>query len=162
MRTIYFSLLIIVSSYGYTQVPVPTFRDIGHQNNYDLLPHLLIWESRQNVSVEKAYAKVLSEGIIRLSSNLGYSNNEYWILLSIVNDSDDLAQRLLEIGNPQIDSITVYRIGTDSIPKIWTRTGDAFTFYDRLIDHRNFLFPFALQPFEQATLLIRINKKTAH
>ena len=159
MRTIYFSLFIALSSYGYTQVSVTPLRDTGLQNNYDVLPHLLIWESKHKVSVEEAYSKVLLEGITRHSSNLGYSNNEYWVLFSVINASDELAQRLLEIGNPQIDSVTVYRIVQDSIPKIWTRTGDAFAFHKRLIDHRNFLFPLVLRADEEVTLLVKLNKR---
>ncbi len=159
MKIIYCSFFILLSSYGYSQVPVPILQDAGHQTNRNLFPHLLIWESKGEVSVEEAYTKVLSEGIIRHSSNFGYSSNDYWIFFSVVNVSDDLAHRLIEIQNPQIDSITIYTVGPDAIPKIWTRTGDAFAFYERLINHRSFLFPLTLQPNEEANFLIKINKR---
>ena len=83
--------------------------------------------------------------------NFGYSSSAYWLRLNI--NAPSAMTRLLEIGFPSLDHVTLYSAGPDG----WhtTASGDQLPFSTRPFDHRNFVFPLHLVSGAQ-TIYLRI------
>ena len=73
----------------------------------------------------------------------GYTNSAYWFRFRAQNPSSDSKHLLLEIAYPLLDSIKVFEVWSNGDVKSWTG-GDERPFAQRLVQHRNFLYPLNL------------------
>lgn len=87
--------------------------------------------------------------------NLGFTESAYWFRLTIVNDTPHAAQPWLEIGNPVLDWLDVYRLDPDGQIHHY-RGGDQRAFTERPIAHRHFLVEWPLAAGQSSELLVRV------
>jgi len=91
----------------------------------------------------------------RQNSNLGFIDNAVWLSLPFENSRNVQTPMLLEIAFPLHDSIDVYLLKGDTVVKDF-QAGDQYSFGQRPIEHRNFLFPHILQANEKLRAVVRI------
>ena len=87
--------------------------------------------------------------------NFGYSDAAHWLKLGIHLSAEAgvaPVRRLLEIGYPSLDYVDLY-IDDSRAP---LRAGDRVALAERVIAHRNFVFPVDLVPGQTATLILRV------
>ncbi|MCM0611378.1 diguanylate cyclase [Marinobacter sediminum] len=90
------------------------------------------------------------------SISLGYGDEVYWFRVELENVADHEAVTFLEIGYPVLDHIELYmnpgKPGSEALV-----LGDKQPFYDRPIDHRNFVVPVTLAAGKKATVYLRVD-----
>ncbi len=87
--------------------------------------------------------------------NYRFSRATIWLRLIIKNDTEKALEYILEVSNPDLDYVDFYEIQYDSIiSKI--QTGELRDVSSRAISHRNFLFPFSIEPEETLTIYISV------
>jgi len=91
--------------------------------------------------------------------NYGFSKSVYWVRFSLTNPSLRKVSKVLEIGFPLLDKIQLYifseKNGFTDLLRYET-TGRDFSFHNRSLEHRNFVFPFTMNPDEKQIFLLRI------
>jgi len=95
-----------------------------------------------------------------LSSSIGFSKNIFWIGFSVKNSTKNDLDEIIEIDNPQLDYVTIYRVLPDSIQSVLI-SGDKLPFHNRVVLHRNYLLPFHLIPGETATFILKLDKRNS-
>ncbi len=89
------------------------------------------------------------------SLSFGFSSAPRWILFGVRNDTPETRDLLLEISNPYLDYVDVYKISDQDKVISHTRLGDKHPATERPITHANFLAPVTLAPTEESRILIR-------
>ncbi|WP_336367963.1 sensor domain-containing diguanylate cyclase [Marinobacter sp. C2H3] len=89
------------------------------------------------------------------SVNLGYGDAVYWFRVRLRNGTDQLAEPFLEIGYPVLDRIEVFA-PTPVSRNLPVVMGDKQPFYERPIDHRNFVLPVSLPPAADTVVYLRV------
>ena len=97
------------------------------------------------------YWEPASEG----NASFGFSLSQFWLRLSVNNDSSSTKNMLLEIAYPLLDDITFYSKKANGEVRT-LETGDAKTFYPRDIDHPSMLFRFQLHDGEKVDLYAKV------
>jgi EAL domain-containing protein (putative c-di-GMP-specific phosphodiesterase class I)/GGDEF domain-containing protein len=92
------------------------------------------------------------------SATLGITSSAYWLRFSIANRTDESLNLVTELAYSQLDDVT-FHVFSGGILQKKVRTGDAFPFYPREIDHPHMLLRFRLAPSESNTIYVRV--KTA-
>lgn len=87
--------------------------------------------------------------------NLGYSQQGYWLRLSLNNPTPKPLERWLEIGYPLLDTIEIFWIKNNQVLKRAV-TGDALPFSQRELPHYNFLTALHFDPESHYELYIRV------
>ena len=89
------------------------------------------------------------------SVSLGYSSRAFWFRVKVRNLLPTEALTFLEISYPVLDHVEVYRAsaGDFADPLV---LGDNQVFYDRPIQHRNFIIPLTLAPASTDTIYLRV------
>jgi signal transduction histidine kinase len=87
--------------------------------------------------------------------NLQITPHTYWIRFTIDNQSD-LHEIMLEVEYPTIDDITLYEPLSDSTYKS-TRLGEFTNYYNRPVDHQNYIFPITLPPNTSRQYFLKVN-----
>ncbi|WNS81385.1 7TM diverse intracellular signaling domain-containing protein [Domibacillus sp. DTU_2020_1001157_1_SI_ALB_TIR_016] len=126
--------------------------------------HLSIFyleDSKQQFSIEEV-AAAQKKHLFRpaeKSPNFGYTDSVYWFRLTVENKTGQ-ERLLLEVPSPPLDSLILYGPdGKGAFQK--TEAGDTKEFGDRLIKHRNFLFPIKLSSGEKKTYYLRVQTEGA-
>lgn len=88
--------------------------------------------------------------------NFGFYDGVVWLKFSVKNDTDKNQHYILEIKNPILDLIELYRL-TDSSEIRLAQTGDYMPFSQRPIQHKNFLLPVKIPAGESITYLLKVN-----
>ncbi|MDX1692557.1 MAG: 7TM diverse intracellular signaling domain-containing protein [Ketobacteraceae bacterium] len=89
--------------------------------------------------------------------SFGFSEQEYWIRLTLENPLPESQQRLLEIPYPLLDVIHFYYPENGTYQR--TVAGDSLPFSQRDFQHRHFIFPVELAPRSRQTLYFRIQSR---
>jgi PAS domain-containing protein len=91
--------------------------------------------------------------------NYGFTKSVYWVRFNLSNNSMSEFSKVLEIGFPLLDKVQLYifsaKNGHYDLLQHET-TGRDFSFKNRAVEHRNFVFPFTMHPEEKLTFLLRI------
>ncbi|GAK50125.1 sensory transduction histidine kinase [Candidatus Moduliflexus flocculans] len=90
--------------------------------------------------------------------NFGFSHSAYWVRFTVRNQERHPSTRLMEIGNPFIDSIRIYEFHNGMLFST-KESGDTVEFRQRDVPHRNFVFQLEFGPQEEATLYLRFQNK---
>ncbi|MFY9180175.1 MAG: 7TM diverse intracellular signaling domain-containing protein, partial [Venatoribacter sp.] len=87
--------------------------------------------------------------------SFGYTNSVYWFRIIIKNNSDEHQDRLLNIDYPVIDYISAYSRVDDGE---WAlkEYGDKYSFYERDLNHRNFVIPIRFDKQSTMELIFRV------
>lgn len=118
-------------------------------------------DASNSASPEQIYEKLKNgEGEPRNGSvySSGYTGSIIWLALKINNTDESIKNMVLEVGDPHINTLEVYKISDTTFEYLGT-AGDLQKFYDRTIADNNFVFPFALNPLESLTLLLKIDNR---
>ena len=87
--------------------------------------------------------------------SFGFDGRPHWFRLAINNKSTTPREVLLEVGYPVLDYLEIYLIHDNQLIEQY-RGGDKFNFYDRPINHRNFVYKLPLDPTQHYEILIRV------
>lgn len=91
--------------------------------------------------------------------NYGFTKSVYWVRFNLYNDSLNEFPKLLEIAFPLLDKVQLYTFSNQNSRNSLLQheiSGRDFSFKQRTIEHRNFVFPFTMHPEEKLTFLLRI------
>ncbi|PVY79121.1 diguanylate cyclase/phosphodiesterase [Tamilnaduibacter salinus] len=92
---------------------------------------------------------------VKSEINSGYKDAVHWFRLELENPKSVAIKRLLEIGYPLLDHLTLYEIVDGRVTQR-TETGDRQPFHRRPIQDRHFLFPVTLPADGDLTILLRV------
>ncbi|HEY3430373.1 MAG TPA: 7TM-DISM domain-containing protein, partial [Cyclobacteriaceae bacterium] len=163
MPTTCFKLLIFfLGLFGATQAfsQGDTLFVTTEEEKIDLLSALNVYSTPSYITPEAALDSIASHGYKIDKATIGFTRDTYWATLNIKNTTSLSLDKILEVSNPQIDCLQVYILSKQKILP-WVLTGDKFPFQQRLVEHRNFIFPFTLQPGESKSLLLKIEKRNS-
>jgi len=84
---------------------------------------------------------------------LGYIDQYVWLYTTVTYRGKKNAEFYLELNNPHMDYLEVFEVrGAEIVSH--GKTGDIFTFRQRPLAHRNFVFPLPFSPGEEKQLLM--------
>ncbi len=90
--------------------------------------------------------------------NLGIAKDNYWIRLSILNQTPGHEKLYLNLENPRINEADVYFLENDSV--LFTTTiGDYYPFDSRLLNNNLFSIPFQLNTNVETVVYMHIRHK---
>lgn len=132
--------------------PATASVDVGHQVE-------LLLDTQRNLTIDDVRRRAFSpvdpgSGDI----NFGYSEAAHWLRLRVHLPADAgvaRVRRLLEIGYPSLDHVDFY---LDDAQRP-LRAGDRVAYSERVIPHRNFVFPVDLVAGQTATLILRVTSE---
>lgn len=87
--------------------------------------------------------------------NAGYTDQGHWYQIHLHNPDAVEIPRLLEVSYPLLDHIELYAVRDGNLVASYV-TGDALTFHQRPLEHRNFVFPVVIPANSQLLLYLRI------
>jgi signal transduction histidine kinase len=125
--------------------------------------HIYIYQDEtNNLKLEDILAsKVQNE--FKLGSqevpSFGIKDVTIWLKLHIKNNLGRETPFVLEIAYPTLDSIFLYTKNDSQGNWNMEFAGDRVPFYQRIVEHRNFIFPLHLNSLETHTIYIKIKNK---
>jgi len=136
--------------------------------SYDLAPYLSFIEDKNATltldKIRRPGAASGSEPGWQPNSigniNFGFTDSVYWFRLELFNGNDQDLSRVIEIDYPLLDRIDVY-MGKRGERVQHIKMGDKLPFDDRIIKHRNFIFPINLPPNDSLELFFRIQTSSS-
>lgn len=103
------------------------------------------------------------DGDLDNTPNFGFSVSAYWFRFDIFNNSEYQRQALIEIPAPYLDNVSIARLFDEQthqaseIAQQYT-LGDAYSFYQRPLDHENLVVPLMLEPGNNPILIKAISQ----
>ncbi|SFM13902.1 sensor domain-containing diguanylate cyclase [Marinobacter zhejiangensis] len=92
--------------------------------------------------------------------SFGYGEEAYWFRLTIKPQASRTSSVLLELAYPVLDKVDVYVQAHGELAQT-LRLGDKLPFYDRPIEHRNFLVPLTLEAGTPVTVFLRVETSSS-
>ncbi|MFE8070990.1 EAL domain-containing protein [Marinobacteraceae bacterium S3BR75-40.1] len=92
--------------------------------------------------------------------NFGYTEDAHWFRLRLDNPNDRPLTRLLEIAYPLLDHVAFFEVLNGQVVQ-QVVTGDRLPFDQRIIAHRDFLFPITLPAGQDHSIYLRIETSGA-
>ncbi|MDI9245826.1 EAL domain-containing protein [Marinobacter sp. CHS3-4] len=129
--------------------------------NSPIQPHFEYLEDPDaNLDIEDIRSRPDNQWQLATDGNatLGITKSAYWLRFTINNQSDDRLNLIAELAYSQLDDVTYHMFSGGEKEKT-VRTGDAFPFYPREVDHPHMLLRFHLSPEQNKTVYVRV--KTA-
>ncbi len=90
--------------------------------------------------------------VARRDASFGYSNQAYWLRVTVHNPADEPINWVLLIGNPLLDKLDAYGLDGERV----YQAGDQRPFEQRWVDHRQLVLPFSLAAGEERELILRM------
>ncbi|MBF0441333.1 MAG: hypothetical protein HQK54_05460, partial [Oligoflexales bacterium] len=90
--------------------------------------------------------------------SFGFTDSVYWLRYAIENKSVSRESYFLELSHYYLDYVELYVFNSDIELKI-IRTGNRYPYYQRPIDHQNFVFPIKIP--QNSTILIMIRGQSS-
>lgn len=135
--------------------------DVLDQARINLSPHADILEDpsgrltfddvRQPSQQDRFAAHAFGEAPL----HFGLTASAIWVRLQLHAGSSEPQQRLLHVGFPLLDDVTLYEY-TPMGGVVQVATGDTRPYAQRPVAHRHFVFPLQLQPGSDRTLYLRV------
>ncbi len=91
--------------------------------------------------------------------NYGFTKSAYWVRFNLNNNTLNDFSKALEVAFPLLDNIQLYIFSINNGHHDLIQheiSGRNFSFKNRIVEHRNFIFPFKIKPDEKLTVLLRI------
>ena len=92
------------------------------------------------------------------SLSFGYRKSAYWLSVDVI--STEKRKMLLEVDWPQLDNLDIYQLKKGKIIQHHA-LGDKRKFFERPVDHRNFLVPIELIASEEVKVVFRVSTDTS-
>jgi len=132
--------------------------------SYDLAPHLLYLEDAKEIltieQVREPGKNLQWQPVPNSSVNFGYSDAVFWFKLQLLNSESFPLRYVIEIAYPVLDQIDIYQI-TDGEKPLHTSMGDKQPFFQRPIQHRNFILPVTLVADTPTKIFIRVKSSSS-
>lgn len=93
--------------------------------------------------------------------SFGYTSDAYWFRFKINNNSADNKSHLFEISYPVLDDIQIYIYDKDKNLIRNIHLGDKKPFYEREVQHRNFLVPLEIDAHDNQVWMVRVKTSSA-
>ena len=95
--------------------------------------------------------------------SLGYIKSVIWLKFTVENQTLDKNNWLLVFDYPLLDDITIHYKNTSDQSGLWSEQvfGDQYAFSKRLINHRAFALPFAINNSQVFEFYVRINTESS-
>ncbi len=90
--------------------------------------------------------------------NYGFTDAAYWVRFKVLNNLDENEDWLLEVAQPQLNSIKLFYVKPNGLQEIKT-TGDHYPFDQREINHPFFLIPLELEHQQITTFYVRVQSR---
>jgi len=126
---------------------------VGLHSNYFLDESGELAVNDLQLRVDKGWLPVKTESL-----SLGYTASAVWIKLELENKSVE-PNWFLHITYPVLDYLDIYVQYKDRTDVY--NLGDRVNFYDRPIDHRDFVIPVYLNLNESATVMLRVSSSSS-
>ncbi|GAA3964818.1 diguanylate cyclase [Allohahella marinimesophila] len=104
---------------------------------------------------ESRWSPVLSE-----TPSFGFTGDTYWARFTISNPTSEPQQLLLEVGYALLDTVKLYQPQGDGEVLV-QEAGDGIPYRDRIMDHRDLLFPLALPAAASQQFYLEIESTSA-
>jgi len=131
---------------------------VNSQDNFTLNNYLYHYEDKSNqadiISVRKRPFTLLKANGL----NAGITPSNHWVYFQIKNNDSHPTTLFIEVDNPRINHLNIYEIRRDSLIN-QLLTGDALPFESRIFPNKTFIYPFTLQPNEEAGFYIMAEKR---
>lgn len=95
------------------------------------------------------------------STSFGFSREYYWLKTSLLNVDNTIRENIITINNPHLDFVKVWQISAQGQEELIYIGGDGMAFNKRTVINRNIVIPIHLEPLEQKTYLIQVDKRGA-
>lgn len=128
----------------------------------NLSSHVRYIEDQNNTLNFDALQTISQEDWNTISSthfSKGYSQSSWWLKITTYNALPQAEERLLEIGYPELDHISVY-IQTEQ-GLIVHHMGDALAFDQRPIKGRNFIVPIVFEPNTKLDMYVKVQSSSS-
>ena len=158
-KPLFTGLILLTSTLVQGQQPDTLFLN-GSEEKIELLPHVRFISSSKNLSADSALKKIVAQSFKLTNATIGYTRDVYWGALVVKNNTTSSVSYLLELDNPQIDSLSIFTYSTVGAEP-WIVTGDKLKFTNRAIPHRNFVFPIQLDVGTSISVLLKIDKRNS-
>jgi signal transduction histidine kinase len=158
-KYIFCAALLLLATSGKSQQPDTLFLT-GAETEINLLPHVKFISSPESIPARDALHLINQKSFTLAEATIGFTRDAYWGAFVIKNISSASIAYLVELENPQIDSLHIFSYSDEEITD-WMLTGDKFPFTQRILPHRNYLFPIKLNPGESKSLLLKIDKRNS-
>ncbi len=89
------------------------------------------------------------------NTDLGFTNDNYWLHFKIKNDSNDEVQYYIETSRPIIDVANFYQIKANG-KILLQKSGDSIPFKERTLQHRKTIFKINLLPLEVGNYYLQL------
>lgn len=87
------------------------------------------------------------------------SDSAYWVKAIIENGTDEVQNIFLDISKPHLNNLSLYRFDHSKLISEM-QTGRDYSFGQRAINHRNFVFEITMLPETEETIFIRVDTKS--
>jgi serine phosphatase RsbU (regulator of sigma subunit) len=109
---------------------------------------------RNNGSTANPQALPIEKRMPTGSSNLGFFDGELWVRFRVCGSADN-DRWMLELAYPFYNKVEIFEERKGKPKKVFSG-GDHIPFKERIIQHRNFLFPFQAGPNDTVNFYIHI------
>ncbi|MCG8612492.1 MAG: diguanylate cyclase, partial [Pseudomonadales bacterium] len=92
--------------------------------------------------------------------NQGFSDSAFWLKIPVKNPTLQQVERLVVVGNPQLEDVSFYLVSEDSAEQFYF-TGSSKPFYERPWLNTAFVFPVNLAAQSEAQIYLRIHSNKA-
>jgi len=121
-----------------------------------------IYRSNKILDVNVAWQKIKTNKLEQLPSNSffpGLADKYYWLVIKLNNTSKINKKLIIEINNPQIDTIYFYEVLKNDSIVLLGESGDEIPFSKRLDANELPVFPININPKKEKTYILMLRKR---
>ena len=102
------------------------------------------------------------EAVKNNEMSFGFSQDFFWILITIKNAAQTSKELYLELKNPHIDTTFFYKIdSTKTVALLLGKGGDRMLFNERPLANRRFIFPIHINGLSTSKYVLLVDKRNA-
>jgi len=138
------ALLLIVCLFSHTHLYADTAEPITTDVNYNAIGKHIVYlgEEEKTLSISDVIQAYESDQFLKWNKPVlttGIGSNPQWISFNVINENTHSVKRRIVVETSWLDLIEFYAVNNGSVIN-QQKSGDQFTFKDRTINHRFFVF----------------------
>lgn len=144
---------------GATATPLPL--DIASAPWLDLSPHIQVCLSRAEASIEQMLGGACEwDSDSPPSVSRGFDRRAFWIRLDLANRSANRLDRLLTVGNPRLQEVSLFQLVPAGPPLVLGRSGTWVALNAKPVPLPKPSFNLEFEPHERKILWLRVASET--
>ena len=155
---VYTGLLLLLAGYWVPAVQANTLLSVSpNQASYSLAPYSEFWHANDEaISLEHLLSDPpeFEQSYRSEDLNFGYTQGDIWLKTELRNSSPEIQRWLVQFEYPFLDYVTLHTLRQQGI--ITQRSGGAVPVEQRVLAHRQVVFPLELAAFERVTLYAQV------